>query len=58
MIVAICFQNPDIVLVHYLNVPFTDDNKIVSPTLNFADSRKEWTRDDLISELKPMCTFS
>ena len=49
-------QNPDIVLVHYLNVPFTDDNKIISPTLNyFADSKKEWTKEELISELKPMC---
>lgn len=49
-------QNPDIVLVHYLNVPYTDDNKIISPTLNyFADSKKEWTKEELISELKPMC---
>lgn len=50
-------QNPDIVLVHYLNVPFTtDDNKVISPTLNyFADSKKEWTKEELISELKPMC---
>ncbi|KAI1309441.1 Calmodulin-binding transcription activator 1 [Halotydeus destructor] len=48
-------QNPDTVLVHYLNVPYTDDNKMVSPTLNyFADSKKEWTKDELISELKPM----
>lgn len=38
-------------------MPFTDDNKIISPSLNFADSRKEWTRDDLISELKPMCKY-
>jgi len=53
-------QNPDIVLVHYLNVPYTDDNKIISPTLNFSsisDGKKEWTRDELISELKPMCEW-
>ena len=53
-------QNPDIVLVHYLNVPFTDDNKgnshVVCPTGNIlADSKKEWTRQDLFDELKPMC---
>lgn len=49
-------KNPDIVLVHYLNVPYTDDNKVISPALNyFADSKKEWTKEELISELKPMC---
>jgi hypothetical protein len=49
-------QNPDIVLVHYLNVPYSDDNKVISPALNyFADNKKEWTKDELISELKPMC---
>ena len=48
-------QNPDIVLVHYLNVPFTDDNKFISRAVCFADSRREWTREDLVSELKPMC---
>ncbi|RWS29549.1 calmodulin-binding transcription activator-like protein [Leptotrombidium deliense] len=52
-------QNPDIVLVHYLNVPYTDDNKIISPTLNyFSDSKKEWTKEELISELKPMCNVT
>ena len=49
-------QNPDIVLVHYLNVPNNDDNKSITSSLNiFADTRKEWTREDLICELKPMC---
>ena len=48
-------QNPDIVLVHYLNVPYNDDNKVITPSLNYViDSRKEWSRDDLICELKPM----
>ena len=51
-------QNPDIVLVHYLNVPYSDDNKVISPALNyFADNKKEWTKDELISELKPMCKY-
>lgn len=50
-------QNPDMVMVHYLNVPYNDDNKIINPTLNFADSKKEWTKEDLIAELKPMCKF-
>ncbi|CAG2101104.1 unnamed protein product [Medioppia subpectinata] len=48
-------NNPDIVLVHYLNVPYNDDNKVISPALNyFADNKKEWTKDELICELKPM----
>ncbi|XP_054165100.1 calmodulin-binding transcription activator 2-like [Oppia nitens] len=48
-------QNPDIVLVHYLNVPYNDDNKTISPALNyFTDNKKEWTKDELICELKPM----
>lgn len=51
-------QNPDIVLVHYLNVPFSDDNKMMAPILNaFVESKKEWTKDELISELKPMCKY-
>lgn len=49
-------QNPDIVLVHYLNVPFSDDNKLMAPMLSaFVESKKEWTKEELISELKPMC---
>uniref|UniRef100_A0A6P6YK38 Calmodulin-binding transcription activator 2-like n=1 Tax=Dermatophagoides pteronyssinus TaxID=6956 RepID=A0A6P6YK38_DERPT len=48
-------QNPDIVLVHYLNVPYNDDNKIIIPSINsLLDTRKEWTREDLVLELKPM----
>ncbi|KPM06915.1 CG-1 domain containing protein [Sarcoptes scabiei] len=51
-------QNPDIVLVHYLNVPCNDDNKIVTPSFNsLVDTKKEWTREDLVLELKPMCKF-
>lgn len=45
--------------MHYLNVPYSDDNKVISPALNyFADNKKEWTKDELISELKPMCKLS
>ena len=46
-------------LVHYLNVPYPDDNKLViacSITL-FGDIKKEWTKEELISQLKPMCKF-
>ncbi|KAG5676941.1 hypothetical protein PVAND_006736 [Polypedilum vanderplanki] len=51
-------QNPDIVLVHYLNVPYPDDrtqhNKlIIAPSLLFND-KKEWTKEELLSQLKPM----
>ncbi|ELT99887.1 hypothetical protein CAPTEDRAFT_124203 [Capitella teleta] len=54
-------QNPDIVLVHYLNVPLLEDNKLppalssASSAINaFADGRK-WTEEELLSQLRPMC---
>ncbi|KAK2157930.1 hypothetical protein LSH36_181g04033 [Paralvinella palmiformis] len=48
-------QNPDIVLVHYLNVPLTDDNKLGMPTLSCCSDNKEWTEDELVLQLRPMC---
>ncbi|CAD0201519.1 unnamed protein product [Chrysodeixis includens] len=49
-------RNPDIVLVHYLNVPYPDDNKLatVAPSLALWADKKEWTKDELVSQLKPM----
>ncbi|XP_037971096.2 calmodulin-binding transcription activator 2 isoform X4 [Plutella xylostella] len=49
-------QNPDIVLVHYLNVPYPDDNKLatVAPSLALWADKKEWTKEELVSQLKPM----
>ncbi|XP_059831285.1 calmodulin-binding transcription activator 2-like isoform X4 [Hypanus sabinus] len=52
-------QNPDIVLVHYLNVPVTEDcGKICGPMLSPSSSdRKEWlkwSKEELICQLKPM----
>ncbi|CAH0691668.1 unnamed protein product [Spodoptera exigua] len=49
-------QNPDIVLVHYLNVPYPDDNKLatVAPSLALWADKKEWTKDELVCQLKPM----
>ncbi|CAG7722922.1 unnamed protein product, partial [Allacma fusca] len=47
--------NPDIVLVHYLNVPYPDDNKlIITSNVSMWGDKKEWTKDELISQLKPM----
>ncbi|GBP61341.1 Calmodulin-binding transcription activator 1 [Eumeta japonica] len=48
--------NPDIVLVHYLNVPYPDDNKLatVAPSLALWADKKEWTKDELVNQLKPM----
>ncbi|KAH9416064.1 Calmodulin-binding transcription activator [Dermatophagoides pteronyssinus] len=44
-------QNPDIVLVHYLNVPYNDDNKIIIPSINsLLDTRKEWTQNGEIDD--------
>lgn len=47
------------VLVHYLNVPYPDDNKlsVISPSLALWADRKEWTKDELLSQLKPMCKW-
>ncbi|XP_044134435.1 calmodulin-binding transcription activator 2 isoform X2 [Bufo gargarizans] len=52
-------QNPDIVLVHYLNVPAIEDcGKICGPILcSTSSDRKEWmkwSKEELISQLKPM----
>ncbi|KAG1671938.1 Calmodulin-binding transcription activator 2 [Nymphon striatum] len=48
-------QNSDIVMVHYLNVPSSEGNQIlIPPCLSYCPDRKEWTKEDLISQLKPM----
>ena len=50
------FQNPDVVLVHYLNVPYPDDNKmLIANSVNLWAEKKEWTKEELICQLKPMC---
>lgn len=55
----ISLQNPDIVLVHYLNVPYPDDNKmaVITPSLALWGDKKEWTKEELVCQLKPMCKF-
>ncbi len=46
-------------LVHYLNVPYPDDNKlIVTTNVSMWGDKKEWTKEELISQLKPMCKYS
>lgn len=57
------FQNPDIVLVHYLNVPAVDDSgKPCGPVLcSINTDRKEWakwSKEELIGQLKPMCELT
>lgn len=52
-------QNPDIVLVHYLNVPALEDcAKLCGPILCSINSdRKEWlkwSKEELVTQLKPM----
>ncbi|XP_057711645.1 calmodulin-binding transcription activator 2 isoform X2 [Corythoichthys intestinalis] len=50
-------QNPDIVLVHYLNVPSLEDSGKCSPLLCAVTGRHDsvkWSRDDLLGQLKPM----
>ena len=46
-------------LVHYLNVPYPDDNKLViASSVTLWGEKKEWTKEELISQLKPMCEYS
>ncbi|XP_034020091.1 calmodulin-binding transcription activator 2 isoform X2 [Thalassophryne amazonica] len=50
-------QNPDIVLVHYLNVPSLEDSGKCSPLLCTVTDRHDtmrWNRDDLLNQLMPM----
>jgi hypothetical protein len=57
--VYLYLQNPDIVLVHYLNVPYPDDSKImVTNSVTLWGEKKEWSKEELSSQLKPMCKFS
>lgn len=53
---TLLLQNPDIVLVHYLNVPYPDDSKLAAliPNIAFWTEKKEWTREELLLQLKPM----
>lgn len=60
---SLSHQNPDIVLVHYLNVPAIEDcGKICGPVLCSINSdRKEWlkwSKEELVGQLKPMCKAS
>lgn len=53
-------QNPDIVLVHYLNVPAIEDcGKPCGPILCSINTDKKewakWTKEELVGQLKPMC---
>ncbi|KAM9701143.1 LOW QUALITY PROTEIN: calmodulin-binding transcription activator 2-like, partial [Menidia menidia] len=50
-------QNPDIVLVHYLNVPSLEDSGKCGPLLCAVSERPDvvrWGREDLLSQLRPM----
>lgn len=58
--VVVFWQNPDIVLVHYLNVPAIEDcGKPCGPILCSINTDKKewakWTKEELIGQLKPMC---
>ncbi|XP_016114895.1 calmodulin-binding transcription activator 2-like [Sinocyclocheilus grahami] len=46
-------QNPDIVLVHYLNVPSLEDS-VKSCALTDRRDTLRWSQDELLSQLKPM----
>lgn len=42
--------------MHYLNVPYPDDNKmaVIAPSITLWGDKKEWTKEELVSQLKPM----
>ncbi|XP_069804800.1 calmodulin-binding transcription activator 1 [Dendropsophus ebraccatus] len=59
MIFRLARDNPDIVLVHYLNVPAIEDcGKPCGPILCSINTDKKewakWTKEELIGQLKPM----
>lgn len=59
---VLSLQNPDIVLVHYLNVPAIEDcGKPCGPILCSINTDKKewakWTKEELIGQLKPMCEY-
>ncbi|XP_074653866.1 calmodulin-binding transcription activator 2-like [Tubulanus polymorphus] len=47
-------HNPDIVLVHYLNVPYSDDNKLSMASLPILGKSHYWTHAELQAQLRPM----
>lgn len=48
-------QNPDIVLVHYLNIPYQDNTKVKIPVVPpYTLEKKEWTKEELVDQLRPM----
>ncbi|XP_068611691.1 calmodulin-binding transcription activator 2 [Brachionichthys hirsutus] len=49
-------QNPDIVMLHYLNVPALEDSGKCSPLCAVTDRHDgaRWSREDLLNQLRPM----
>lgn len=47
-------QNPDVVLVHYLNAPYPNKAKLSIPVMSIAMEKKEWNKEELVEQLKPM----
>ena len=47
-------SQPELVLVHYLNVPFSDESKTYLPSMCFLSDKLEWTREELLDQLRPM----
>lgn len=44
-------------LIHYLNVPYPDDGKVKIPMMPGSVEKKEWTKEELVEQLRPMCMY-
>uniref|UniRef100_H2Y005 CG-1 domain-containing protein n=1 Tax=Ciona intestinalis TaxID=7719 RepID=H2Y005_CIOIN len=52
-------QNPDIVLVHYLNYPYNDDGKQIIRDFSLNHQCQQWrqlSKQELLDQLRPMFT--
>ncbi|RUS80061.1 hypothetical protein EGW08_012178 [Elysia chlorotica] len=47
-------QNPNIVLIHYLNVPYPEAAKPSIRPVSYELRSKEWSKEELVDQLRPM----
>ncbi|XP_077997994.1 calmodulin-binding transcription activator 1-like [Glandiceps talaboti] len=47
-------QNPDIVLLHYLNAPSPDEPKSSALSVYTSVDQEQWSKEELVDQIKPM----